>query len=36
MATGLEPASSLKLLFIAGIVGCSAGLKALPTQKRWK
>ncbi len=32
MATGVEPASPLKLLFIAGIVGCAAGLKALPTE----
>lgn len=32
MATGVEPANPLKLLFIAGIVGCVAGLKALPTQ----
>lgn len=31
MATGVEAASPLKLLFIAGIVGCAAGLKALPT-----
>ena len=30
MATGVEPASALKLLFIAGIVGCAAGLKLLP------
>lgn len=30
MATGAEPFSVLKLLFIAGIVGCAAGLKALP------
>ena len=30
MATGVEPANPLKLLFIAGIVGCAAGLKALP------
>jgi quaternary ammonium compound-resistance protein SugE len=30
MATGAEPASPLKLLFIAGIVGCAAGLKLLP------
>lgn len=30
MATGAEPFSLLKLLFIAGIVGCAAGLKALP------
>ena len=33
MATGVEPASPLKLLFIAGIVGCAAGLKALPASK---
>ncbi|WP_284975151.1 SMR family transporter [Arthrobacter sp. efr-133-TYG-104] len=33
MITGLESASPLKLLFIAGIVGCAAGLKALPTGK---
>ena len=33
MATGLEPFSLLKLLFIAGIVGCAAGLKALPSPK---
>ncbi len=30
MATGVEPASPLKLLFMAGIVGCAAGLKLLP------
>ena len=30
MATGVEPASPLRLLFIAGIVGCAAGLKLLP------
>lgn len=30
MATGAEPFSVLKLLFIAGIVGCAAGLKILP------
>jgi quaternary ammonium compound-resistance protein SugE len=30
MATGVEPASPLKLLFIAGIVACAAGLKMLP------
>lgn len=30
MATGVEPASWLKLVFIAGIVGCAAGLKLLP------
>ncbi|MBT2249385.1 multidrug efflux SMR transporter [Arthrobacter sp. BHU FT2] len=33
MATGVEPFSVLKLLFIAGIVGCAAGLKALPAGK---
>ena len=33
MATGVEPFSLLKLLFIAGIVGCAAGLKALPAPK---
>ena len=33
MATGVEPASPLKLLFIAGIVGCAAGLKLLPVPK---
>ncbi|MFC8041625.1 DMT family transporter [Paenarthrobacter sp. NPDC057355] len=31
MITGVESASPLKLLFIAGIVGCAAGLKALPS-----
>jgi quaternary ammonium compound-resistance protein SugE len=30
MATGVEPFSVLKMVFIAGIVGCAAGLKALP------
>jgi quaternary ammonium compound-resistance protein SugE len=30
MATGVEPFSLLKVLFIAGIVGCAAGLKLLP------
>ena len=34
MATGVEPFSVLKLLFIAGIVGCAAGLKLLPAEKR--
>lgn len=34
MATGVEPFSLLKLLFIAGIVGCAAGLKALPADKK--
>jgi quaternary ammonium compound-resistance protein SugE len=33
IATGVEPASPLKLLFIAGIVGCAAGLKLLPAGK---
>ncbi|MFF1881630.1 DMT family transporter [Pseudarthrobacter sp. NPDC058196] len=33
MANGVEPFSVLKLLFIAGIVGCAAGLKALPAGK---
>jgi quaternary ammonium compound-resistance protein SugE len=33
MATGVEPFSVLKLLFIAGIVGCAAGLKALSGEK---
>jgi quaternary ammonium compound-resistance protein SugE len=30
MATGVEPASPPKLLLLAGIVGCVAGLKLLP------
>jgi quaternary ammonium compound-resistance protein SugE len=30
MATGAESFSLLKVVFIAGIVGCVAGLKALP------
>jgi len=30
MVTGVEPASPLKLLLIAGVVACSAGLKLLP------
>lgn len=33
MATGVEPFSVLKVLFIAGIVGCVAGLKSLPARK---
>ncbi|MDQ0032018.1 DMT family transporter [Arthrobacter bambusae] len=33
MATGVEPGNPLKLLFIAGIVGCAAGLKAIPAEK---
>ena len=32
MATGVEPVSVVKLLFIAGIVGCATGLKLLPSQ----
>jgi len=32
MATGVEPFSVVKLLFIAGIVACAAGLKALPAK----
>ncbi|GAA4049529.1 multidrug efflux SMR transporter [Arthrobacter methylotrophus] len=31
MATGVEPLSLLKLLFISGIVGCAAGLRAQPS-----
>lgn len=31
MATGTEPVSALKLLLLAGIIGCVAGLKLLPT-----
>lgn len=30
MATGVEPFSVLKVLFIGGIVACAAGLKVLP------
>ena len=33
MATGVEPFSLVKLVFIAGIVACAAGLKALPGGK---
>ncbi|MBT2568758.1 multidrug efflux SMR transporter [Arthrobacter sp. ISL-85] len=33
MATGVEPFRVVKLLFIAAIVGCAAGLKALPAGK---
>jgi quaternary ammonium compound-resistance protein SugE len=33
MATGVEPFSVLKVVFIAGIVGCAAGLKALPQDR---
>jgi quaternary ammonium compound-resistance protein SugE len=32
MATGAEPVNALKVLFIAGIVGCAAGLKLLPAK----
>jgi quaternary ammonium compound-resistance protein SugE len=32
MVTGVEPFSVLKVLFIAGIVGCAAGLKLLPAR----
>jgi quaternary ammonium compound-resistance protein SugE len=34
MATGVEPFSFLKVLFIAGIVGCAAGLKSLPADAK--
>lgn len=33
MATGAEAFSVLKIVFIAGIVGCAAGLKALPRRR---
>ncbi|MEC5200995.1 quaternary ammonium compound-resistance protein SugE [Arthrobacter sp. PL16] len=33
MATGVEPFSVVKLMFITGIVGCAAGLKLLPDTK---
>jgi quaternary ammonium compound-resistance protein SugE len=33
MVTGVEPFSVPKVLFIAGIVGCAAGLKSLPAGK---
>lgn len=33
MATGVEPYSVLKVLFIGGIVACAAGLKSLPAGK---
>lgn len=36
MATGAEPVNALKVLFIAGIVGCAAGLKMLPTKSSGK
>ena len=31
MATGVEAFSVVKVVFIAGIVGCAVGLKALPS-----
>ncbi len=34
MATGVEPFSLLKVLFIAGIVGSAAGLKSLPADTK--
>lgn len=34
MATGVEPFSVPKVLFIAGIVACAAGLKLLPARKQ--
>jgi quaternary ammonium compound-resistance protein SugE len=34
MATGVEGFSLLKVLFIAGIVGCAAGLKSLPARPK--
>jgi quaternary ammonium compound-resistance protein SugE len=34
MATGVEPFNLLKVLFIAGIVGCAAGLKSLPADAK--
>ncbi|MCU1634285.1 MAG: multidrug efflux transporter [Micrococcaceae bacterium] len=33
MATGVEPFSVVKLMFITGIVGCAAGLKSLSDTK---
>ncbi|TDN43950.1 quaternary ammonium compound-resistance protein SugE [Curtobacterium flaccumfaciens] len=32
MATGAEPVTLLRLLFIAGIVGCVVGLKLVPAR----
>jgi len=32
MATGAEPVTVLRLVFIAGIVGCVVGLKLLPAR----
>ncbi|CAM3303468.1 Quaternary ammonium compound-resistance protein SugE [Arthrobacter ulcerisalmonis] len=34
MATGVEAFSIFKVIFIAGIVACAAGLKALPSGKQ--
>ncbi|MDR6416471.1 multidrug efflux SMR transporter [Pseudarthrobacter sulfonivorans] len=34
MATGVEPFSLWKVLFIAGIVGCAVGLKSLPAEAK--
>jgi quaternary ammonium compound-resistance protein SugE len=34
MATGVEPFSLLKVLFIAGVVACAAGLKSLPADAK--
>lgn len=36
MATGAEPVNALKVIFIAGIVGCAAGLKLLPAKSAGK
>jgi quaternary ammonium compound-resistance protein SugE len=36
MATGAEPVNALKVIFIAGIVGCAAGLKLLPATSAGK
>jgi quaternary ammonium compound-resistance protein SugE len=36
MATGAEPVNALKVMFIAGIVGCAAGLKLLPAASAGK
>ncbi|OIH95854.1 MULTISPECIES: multidrug efflux SMR transporter [unclassified Curtobacterium] len=32
MATGAEPVTALRVLFIAGIVGCVVGLKLVPAR----
>jgi quaternary ammonium compound-resistance protein SugE len=36
MAMGAEPVNALKVLFIAGIVGCAVGLKLLPAKSSGK